>query len=73
MWNNKNSYLLLFWKKVWQVFIKLNILLYDSSTGLLAIYPNEVEKYVHRNTCSFIFNCPKLETTKSYFRRKMDK
>lgn len=50
MWNNRNAYLLLFWKKVWQIFIKLSILLYDSSTEFLAIYPNEVEKYVHRNT-----------------------
>ena len=50
MWNNRKAYLLLFWKKVWHVFIKLSILLYDSSTEFLVIYPSKVEKYVHRNT-----------------------
>ena len=63
-----------FGRKFWQVLIKLNVVLsYDSSTAFLVTYPNELKKYVHRNTCSFILNCPKLEATKSSLKRKMDK
>ena len=42
-----------FWKAVWQVLRKLNILLpHDLAIALLGIYPNMLKAYVHTETCT---------------------
>ena len=44
------------WKTVWQLLIKLNILLpYDPAVVLPGIYPNEWKTYSHTKTWTWIF------------------
>ena len=46
----------LLWKTVSQLLKKLNTdLLDDPAVPLLGIYPRELNKYVHRKTCTQIF------------------
>ena len=60
------------WKMVWQVFIKLNILLlYDPTVTILDIYPSELKalstQNLHTDVCRFIHNCQNVEATKMSF------
>lgn len=55
---------------------KQNISLpYNPDIALIAIYPNELDTYVHTETCTgvFIHNCRKLKASKMTLRRQMDK
>lgn len=70
-----------YWKRVQQFLTKLSIvLLYDPTTILPGVSPNEFKIYTHtyKNAykcfkCNFIHNCLKLEATKFSFNRLMMK
>ena len=60
------------WKTVWQLLIKLNVLLYDLATALL--YPKELKIYLHKGITtnvdsSSLHNCLNLEATKMFSSR----
>lgn len=69
------------WWDIWQFLIKLNIFLPYSNLviKLLEIYPWEVKSYACVKACMSMFitvffhNCQKLESTKMFFNRWMDK
>lgn len=71
----------LLWEKVWQVLIKLHIILsYGLAMPHLEISPKKMKIYLQKKDLyknvhnSFIFNkSPKLETTQAYKNRKMNK
>lgn len=64
MWSNWNSYTLLvemqdsklLWKTVWQFLKMVNIYLpYDLAIILPGIYPREMQAYVHKKMCIWLF------------------
>ena len=65
----KKEVLQLLWKRVWQLFIWLNIeLLYDPTILLLGIYPREIRTCPQKNLCTnvhsnIIHSSQKVETT----------
>lgn len=44
------------------------IFLHDLAIMLPDVYPNELKKYVHTKTCSFILDCQNLEVIKIPFK-----
>ena len=76
MWSTgegKCKMVLPLWKTIWQLLIKLNmLLLYDPATALL--YPKELKIYLHKGVTtnvdsSSLHNCLNLEATKMFFSR----
>lgn len=66
------------WKTVWQFLTKLNkVLTYNPATMLLGIYPIEHKSYVHKylqnNVYHSVYNCQKLQATKTAFNRWTNK